>query len=158
MKLVHRQRPSIRSLRKRVGPADDAKDALPARTRCAMHKRGGMERIDRDGASRVLRPGSRFRVPQAEVDDAWAAPVPASLPFRVCKGSIQPSQRMAGQPALRVRVKRGSRGPAYRVLVPATTRLRARPRSARSSGPDPRYRLAGRGGPMVILSKDERED
>ena len=155
MKLVHRQRPSIRSLRKHVEPVADVQDKLPARTRCAMHKRGGMERVDRDGPRKVLRPGSRFRVLQPDVDDAWAAPVPASLPFRVRTVSEQRSQRMTGQPALRVRVKPSSRGPAYRVLEPSTSRFRMRSPLAKSAGPDPRYRLAGRGGPKVILSEDE---
>ncbi len=122
-----------------------------------MHKRGGMERVDREGSGVVLRPGSRFRVPQLRSQDALSHPGPAALAYRVRVATDERRRCQAGQPMMQARVVTKTRGQAYRVLEPSSSRFRMRARFSAASGPDPRFHLAGRGGPKVILSEDDED-
>lgn len=123
-----------------------------------MNKQGGMERVERDGVGVVLRPGSRFRVPQLSTVDALCGAGPAALPFRVRKATEERGQRTMGLPPLRVKVEAGPRSQAYRVIGPSTTRIRMRGGPRQASEPSPRFRLAGRGGPRVVLSDEDEQD
>jgi len=151
MKLVPRERPSIRPAR--IPPAGvelPVPSALPRCTPCLMHRRGGMARDPRDDGGVVLRPGSRFRVPSLATDEALAGPGPCASPFRTMPPDEDPLLR-AGLPCLRVRVERAPRAQAYRVLEPGSTRFRMRAFAGEPAPTDPRFSHAGRGGPKVLI-------
>jgi hypothetical protein len=157
MKLIPRRRRPIRSVRS--GPSSQrGEERDPARhTPVTMDKRGGMAHDIREPSGLVLGLGSRFRVPAFDADRADSGPGPAGRAYRVSVVSKNVTQRLLGLPLLRLDVEVKRQGQAYRVLEPSTSRFRMRTRPEEQSEPDPRFRLAGRGGPKVMLEDDPDE-
>jgi len=151
MKLVPQRRPTLLSVRRPLARADEFDDEpfsfLPHTTPCAMHRRGGMTRDEREEILAVFRAGSRIREPVPQADDPCDDPGPSARPFVLCPPADDPAVRVAGFPRLRLRVDRAGRGQAYRVLEPGSTRFRMRATSQDLPPADPRFRFAGRGGP-----------
>jgi hypothetical protein len=162
MKLVPTRRPALLSLRRPFVWLDEFEDEgrsfLPRTTTCTMHRRGGMARDAREEIGAVLRPGSRIREPLAQVDERIGSPGPSARPFVLAPIHDDPTVRVAGLPRLRVQLNARRRGQAWRVLEPASTRFRMRTLQGERPPPDPRFHLAGRGGPPVRLGEPAFED
>ncbi|MFH1463618.1 MAG: hypothetical protein ABIO70_04455 [Pseudomonadota bacterium] len=159
MKLVPTRRPSLLSLRRPFARLDEFEEEeedlsfLPQTTACTMHRRGGMARDAREEHGAVLRPGSRIREPLPHVDEVFGAPGPSARPFVLAPTHDDPTVRVAGLPRLRIRIDLRRKGQAWRVLGPASTRFRMRTLQDEGPPPDPRFHLAGRGGPPVRLGE-----
>jgi hypothetical protein len=164
MKLVPTRRPSLLSLRRPFTWLDEFEEEeedlsfLPHTTTCTMHRRGGMARDAREEHGAVLRPGSRIREPMPQVDERIGSPGPSARPFVLAPLHDDPNVRVAGLPRLRIRLNTRRRGQAWRVLGPASTRFRMRTLQGEIPPPDPRFHLAGRGGPPVLLGEPAFEE
>jgi len=125
-----------------------------------MDKRGGMARDVREVDGPVLGLGSRFRVPKLSIDNIPTGPGPVARRYRVTVISKNVAHRALGLPMLRLEVdfEHQGQGQAYRVIEPCTTRFRMRSKAQREVAPDPRFHLAGRGGPQVMLDRDDPDD
>lgn len=151
MKLIPRSRRPIRPVRIGLDGGPSEQTESERHTPVTMDKRGGMARDVRMAGGVVLGLGSRFRLPQVGAEQADMGPGPYALPCRITASMKDSSQRLLGQPMLRLDVDVKSRGQAYRVLEPCTTRFRMRSKAARTVEQDSRFHVAGRGGPKVML-------
>jgi hypothetical protein len=151
MKLIPRARRPIRSVRTRPADADAPTAYADRRTPVTMDKRGGMALEDRQDCGLIMGLGTRFRLPQRGVDPPDSGPGPAGQPFRKTAVTRNDNQRLLGLPMLRFEVEVKQRGQAYRVLEPSTRRFRMRAVPDEDRAPDPRFHLAGRGGPRVLV-------
>ncbi len=160
MKLIPRRRRPIRSVRS--GPVQRRTAALDLErnTPVTMDKRGGMARDVRELEGQVLGLGSRFRVPKLATDDIPSGPGSQTRRYRVSVVSKNVAHRALGLPMLRLEVdfEHQGQGQAYRVIEPCTTRFRMRSKAQREDPPDPRFHLAGRGGPQVMLDGDPSDE
>jgi hypothetical protein len=157
MKLIPRQRSPIRSARSRPDDPEVPEPQDERSTPVAMHKSGGMINDEREPDGVVLGLGSRFRVPSFAADRGATRAGPAALPYRLLSEPGTLAERLLGMPLLRLEVDLATRGQAYRVLEPSSSRFRMRSREDQPAEPDPRFQLAGRGGPKVMLSDEDDE-
>jgi hypothetical protein len=157
MKLVPRQRFPISSLRSREAPLEERGERR-RHTPVTMDKRGGMASAEREEPGVPLGLGSRFRVPERDSERVQVGPGPAARPYRVSVQVENRSQRLLGLPLLRLEVEVKRRGQAYRVLEPSSSRFRMRFRDGGAAQPDPRFTMAGRGGPKVMLDEEPDEE
>lgn len=152
MKLVPRERNPFCTLRSQaIDPL--VPDDTGRNTPVTMDRRGGMARDERPDDGVVLGLGSRFRVPALDGERVEGLAGPAARPYRVELGDQGRAQRLLGLPLVRFEVEVQRRGQAYRVLEPSSSRFRMRSKGEREVPPDPRFTMAGRGGPKVLLEE-----
>jgi len=131
-----------------AAPADNS----PVRvTRCTMNRCGGMA-VSRGGeVTSIGRSRSRFRLLSSKKEPALDAHEPT--PFRT---QARPQdERLVGLPPLRFQLSASRQQEGMRRLGPSTSRFRMQVPAEGDGVEDVRFRMAGRGGPKVMLSEDE---